>query len=607
MEKEEIEKSEAVIDTPRTGRINVEAKKSANKVLIIVAIAFSVIAIAMVVFALVNKLNTKVYANIYIKDVEVSGQTEQEVADTVKALNERLKEKVVTVKYNDSVIMELTPDSIDMTIDEQATIKSVMEYGRTENIVLNNVKILKTMFKKAVLTPLYQYSEAKLTNISVEITAGVDGRVKDDSFSLDEENYVLVITKGKSGKDIVVEDFKEDILSLLKDDISTEYNLELEDRKPNVLDVDVVYAKVCREAKDAYVDETVKPIVYHKHVMGISFDKEKLRETLNKPENQDEGKIIKFQLTSTEPKVKIQDITKDIYKDKLGSYTSSYSNSDSNRASNVALGAKMLNGTIVMPGETFSFNKVMGDCGLSSRGFKKAAVFKGGKVVQEVGGGICQISSTLYISVLYANLGIVSRSNHALPVGYVPVGLDATVYYPYLDFKFKNTRDYPIKIVATTTTSRKLTISIYGTEEDKEYDVELTSWVTANIPSKVEKQNDPTLEKGKTKIIQAGAPGKKSVAYKTVKYNGKVISKVLLSQDSYGSTPKIIAVGTKEVVKEEEKDNNTSTGTGSSTTPGGNTGEQNSGGGTTSGGESTGDNSGDVTTDSSSDANQPAA
>lgn len=607
MEKEEIEKSEAVIDTPRTGRINVEAKKSANKVLIIVAIAFSVIAIAMVVFALVNKLNTKVYANIYIKDVEVGGKTEQEVADTLKALNERLKEKVITVKYNDSVIMELTPDSIDMTIDEQATIKSVMEYGRTENIVLNNVKILKTMFKKAVLTPLYQYSEAKLTNISVEITAGVDGRVKDDSFSLDEENYVLVITKGKSGKDIVVEDFKEDILSLLKDDISTEYNLELEDRKPNVLDVDVVHAKVCREAKDAYVDETVKPIVYHKHVMGISFDKEKLRETLNKPENQDEGKIIKFQLTSTEPKVKIQDITKDIYKDKLGSYTSSYSNSDSNRASNVALGAKMLNGTIVMPGETFSFNKVMGDCGLSSRGFKKAAVFKGGKVVQEVGGGICQISSTLYISVLYANLGIVSRSNHALPVGYVPVGLDATVYYPYLDFKFKNTRDYPIKIVATTTTSRKLTISIYGTEEDKEYDVELTSWVTANIPSKVEKQNDPTLEKGKTKIIQAGAPGKKSVAYKTVKYNGKVISKVLLSQDSYGSTPKIIAVGTKEVVKEEEKDNNTSTGTGSSTTPGGNTGDQNSGGGTTSGGESTGDNSGNVTTDSGSDANQPAA
>ena len=218
-----------------------------------------------------------------------------------------------------------------------------------------------------------------------------------------------------------------------------------------------------------------------------------------------------------------------------------------------------------MPGETFSFNAVMGDCGLTSRGFKPAAVFKSGKVVQEVGGGICQISSTLYISVLYANLGIVSRSNHALPVGYVPVSLDATVYYPYLDFKFKNTREYPIKIVATTTSSRKLTIAIYGTKEEKEYDVELSSWVTESIPSKVQKQEDSSLAKGKTKTIQAGSAGYKSVAYKTVKYNGKVISKVMLSSDSYGSTPKIIAVGTKEV-SSTTKPTTPSTGEGNTTT-----------------------------------------
>jgi len=218
---------------------------------------------------------------------------------------------------------------------------------------------------------------------------------------------------------------------------------------------------------------------------------------------------------------------------------------------------------------------------LSSRGFKPAAVFKGGKTVQEVGGGICQISSTLYVSVLYANLGIVSRSNHALPVGYVPVSLDATVYYPYLDFKFKNTREYPIKIVATTTSSRKLTIAIYGTEEEKEYDVELSSWITSTIASKVQKQEDKNLAQGKTKIIQAGKNGYKSVAYKTVKYNGKVISKVLLSQDSYGSTPKIIAVGAKVVNTPTTDKENTQT-----PTLGGNTGEENSGGST--GGEVTG-------------------
>lgn len=603
MDKDEVEVEEVKVENETTenkriGRIQVETKNGINKALIITAIVFSIIAIAMVVFALVNKLNTKVYSNVHIEDINIAGKTEQEVVEVVKTLGKEISNKVVTIKYGNNVIMELTPDSIDMNIDEQATVKAIMEYGRTENIVLNNVKILKTMFNKANLEPIYKYSEAKLANISAEITSGIEGRVQDDSFNLDEENYVLIITKGKSGKDIVVEEFKADILAALKDKSITEYNITLEERKPNSLDVDVVYAKICREAKDAYVDETVKPVVYHKHEMGISFDKEELRNVLSKTENQQEGKIIKFKLTSTEPKVKIQDITKNIYKDKLGSYTSSFANSDSNRASNVILGAKMLNGTIVMPGETFSFNAVMGDCGLSSRGFKPAAVFKAGKVVQEVGGGICQISSSLYVSVLYANLGIVFRRNHALPVGYVPVSLDATIYYPFLDFKFKNTREYPIKIVAETTSSRKLTISIYGTKEDKEYDVELTSWVTATVASKVEKQNDDTLDVGKTKVIQSGSAGYKSVAYKTVKYNGKIVSKELLSQDSYGSTPKIIAVGTKQVVQDTDKEENIPTGSGSETQTGGSTSGETTGG-TTSGtteDSTSGDTTGGTTT-----------
>ena len=89
------------------------------------------------------------------------------------------------------------------------------------------------MFKKAILMPIYTYSEAKLTNIAAEITSGIEGRVQDDSYSLDEESYVLVITKGKSGKDIVVEDFKADILAALKDNTTTEYTLELAERKTN--------------------------------------------------------------------------------------------------------------------------------------------------------------------------------------------------------------------------------------------------------------------------------------------------------------------------------------------------------------------------------------
>ena len=545
----------------RKGNSQTCSNKGINKPLIITAIILIVIVISMVVFALVNKLNKNVYSNVYIGTTNLSGKTEEEVVSFVKTCAEEFEKKAVAIKYEDNILMEITADTIDMKINEEATINNIMSFGRNENIIQNNLDIVKAFFNKKQIEIVYEYSEAKLTNISAEVTSGIEGRVKDDSYRLDEENYNLVITRGTSGKDIIVDEFKTEIVDVLKNDAITEYKLNLEIRQPKAIDIDVVFANVHKDAKDAYVDETVKPIVYHKHEVGISFDKNELRKVLEKSENQGEGKIIKFKLTTTQPKIKIQDITKDIYKDRLATYTSSYVNSDSNRASNVVLGAKMLNGTIIMPGETFSFNKVMGDCGLSSRGFKPAAVFKGGKVVQEVGGGICQISSTLYVSVLYANLQIVSRSNHALPVGYVPVSLDATVYYPYLDFKFKNTREYPIKIVATTTSSRKLTIAIYGTKEEKEYDVELSSYRTATIASKVETKQDSSLENGKTKVIQAGTAGYKSVAYKTVKYKGKVISKVLLSQDSYGSTPKIVAIGTKEVHKEEPSKPTTGTTT----------------------------------------------
>ncbi|MBR6641108.1 MAG: VanW family protein, partial [Clostridia bacterium] len=466
---------------------------------------------------------------------------------------EEFEKRVVAIKHEGSIIMELTPDSIDMTIDEEQTIKKVMGFGREKNIVQNNVDVLKAMFGKVTIEPAYTYSEAKLTNIALEITAGVEGRVKDDSFMLDEENHVLVITIGTSGQDIIITDFKADVLSILKDKNITEYTIELAEREPTPLDVDVVHAKVCKEAKNAYVDETANPVVYHKHEMGIDFDKQELKDFLAKEENKEAGKTIEFELKTTKPEVTIQDITKDIYKDKLGSYTSNYINSDWNRASNVVLAAKILNGTIVMPGDTFSFNETMGDCGLSSRGFLPAAVFKAGKVVQEVGGGVCQISSTLYCAVLYANLDIVFRTNHQLPVGYVPASLDATIYHPGLDFKFKNSRHYPIKIVATTTASRYLTISIYGTKEDKEYEVELESYITETIPFRTKEQADSNMEIGKTKTIQSGANGYKSVAYRILKDNCKVVSKTLLSQDSYDTTTKIVAVGTKVVEQEKEE------------------------------------------------------
>ncbi|MBR6689141.1 MAG: VanW family protein [Clostridia bacterium] len=527
-----------------------------NKGLAIAGIVAAVIAICLVAFALTNKLNDKVYSNIYLDGVDMSGKTREEVSSYIDEYMKKVAEKQVSIKNGEKELITVTADSIDLMLDKNTMLTKVMAYGRdkNKNIITNNLDIVKAYFEKQNVELECYYTENKLTNVASEAILEVDERVKDDTYTLDKDSNTLVITKGTNGKAIIATEFKSELLETLLDESATVYEIKLEDAVRKELDVDVVFADIHKDAKDAYVDETVKPAIYYKHEFGTTFDKEDLRKVLAKEENKAEGKVIKYKLTTTQPKVTIQELTKTLYKDKLGSYTSDFSNSDANRASNVKLAAKMLNGTIVMPGETFSFNKTMGDCGLASRGFKSAAVFKNGKVVKEIGGGVCQLSSSLYVATLYANLGIVARSQHALPVGYVPVSLDATVYYPYTDFKFKNTRNYPVKISATTTTNRRLVVTIYGTKEDVEYNVKLTSWVTEWISPKVQKQNDSSILEGKTKTIQKGANGYKSVAYKTVSLNGKVISKTKLSSDSYGATPTIIAVGTKKQQVEIYKD-----------------------------------------------------
>lgn len=521
-----------------------------SKGLAIAGIIAAVIVICLVAFALANKLNDKVYSNIYLNGVDMSGKTREEVEKYIDDYWTKVTSKQISIKNGEKELILVTADSIDLVIDKNAMVVEVMAYGRdkNKNIVMNNLDIVKAYFEKQNIDLKYSYTENKLANVATEAILEVDERVKDDTYTVDKENNTLIITKGAKGKDFVATEFKSELIDVILDEVATVYEVKLEDAEREDIDVDVLFAEVHKDAKDAYADESVKPAVYYKHEFGTTFDKEDLRKVLAKEENMAEGKVIEYKLTTTQPKVTIQALTKTLYKDKLGSCTSDFSNSDANRASNVKLAAKMLNGTIVMPGETFSFNKTMGDCGLASRGFKSAAVFKNGKVVKEIGGGVCQLSSSLYVAALYANMGIVARSQHALPVGYVPVSLDATVYYPYTDFKFKNTRNYPIKISATTTTNRRLVVTIYGTKEDVEYDVKLTSWVTEYISPKVQKQNDSSILEGKTKTIQKGANGYKSVAYKTVSLKGKVISKTLLSSDSYGATPTIIAVGTKKPV-----------------------------------------------------------
>ena len=235
------------------------------------------------------------------------------------------------------------------------------------------------------------------------------------------------------------------------------------------------------------------------------------------------------------------------FPDLISTFSTNYDANNIPRTTNLKLAMQKLNGYVVNPGEVFSYNQALGKR-TAEAGYKQAGGYAGGRVVQTLAGGICQISSTLYDAVVYANLDIVERHNHMFLAGYVGAGKDATVVYGSLDFKFKNTRNYPI-MIKTSIGGGTAKISIYGVKEETEYDVEISTTVLSTIPYRVIYEEDSTLEPGKEKVVQGGMNGCKSITYKILRLNGQEISRTVLSSDTYDPMNKIIKRGSINTVE----------------------------------------------------------
>lgn len=516
-----------------------------KKAIIISSLIIFAIIMVLVAFGIINKMNPDVYKNIYLEGQEVSGMTSVEFADYLKLEQEKLGNTSLKIMQDKEEILEIVPADINFEIDIAAVQEKVFGYGRDSNLFKNNIDIACALIFKKEFALSYKYDVSKLSDIVKEIKESLDNKVVNDSYVLDEKEYKLIITRGKSGNTIEEEQVKAQITKSLANGMG-EYKLYVVTGNPQELDIDLVYSQVKRNAEDAYIDKSKEVHKFVPHKVGLDFDKEDLEKILLQEENKQESKVIEYKLKVIEPKVKTSDIKWNMYEYKISSFTTYFSTADQNRVTNLRVALNLLNGKVIMPGEVFSYNSVVG-AATAAQGFKPAATFSGGRVISEVGGGICQTVSTLYNTALLANLEIVQRKAHSLPVGYVPESRDATVYYPSIDFKFKNTREYPIKIVTAFNKNGSLTISLYGTKQDNEYVVSITSKRLSTIGFKTQTVNDSALEKGKQTIIQKGSNGYTSEAYITKKLNGKIVSTTLLSKDTYKAVNQVVKIGTKVV------------------------------------------------------------
>lgn len=549
-----IEEKEKIVeqkDIPKVKEPGKHGKEKSNKKVIIICSIIAiiiVIAILSTIFALINSKNEKMLNGISINGISVSGNDKDEVKEILSEKIEAKKTEDLVVKLDAKTeegaeykgVISFEQLQLNYKLDE--AIEKAYNIGRDSNIFVNNFNIVKTFFAKNNIEIPYEYNEEELNKQIDTINGQIPGAVIESSYDIDEDKKELVITKGKEGLEVDPELLKQEVENEIKNVESgkKEINLSTKNKEPNQINLDKIYSEIHTEPQNAYY--TQNPFTLYPHVDGIDFaiSMEEAKKILE--ENKEEYII---PLKITHPEITTDKIGSEGFPDLLAEFSTNYNPGAKDRTTNLRLASNKINNTVVLPGETFSYNKVVGKR-TTEAGYKEAPSYAGGKVVNDIGGGICQITSTLYNAVVLANLDIVSRSNHQFVPSYVKAGRDATVVYGAIDFKFKNTRKYPIKIKSTVS-GGVARVQIYGMKEETEYEVKIETKITGSIPMKTVYEDDPTLEKGKEKVEQKGHNGTYSEAYKVVYLNGKVVSRTLLSKDKYNQMSTIIKRGTKGV------------------------------------------------------------
>jgi len=281
------------------------------------------------------------------------------------------------------------------------------------------------------------------------------------------------------------------------------------------------------------------------HQAGKKLTRDKLEKDVLSKINGEVGINIEIQAPIEEIKPTITSDKLRVVNTRVSSFSTHYGSiSSPQRANNIEISTQSINGTVLMPGDIFSFNGIVGER-TAARGYQGAPVIIGNQIESGLGGGICQTSSTLYNAILRANLPSVERAHHTLPSSYVPLGRDATVDWGTIDYKFKNTLEYPVYIEAYTA-GGNVAFNIYSNNQVavKSYDV--TSEVYETIPSTTQTVQDGTIAEGQQEIVQKAYTGYKVKVYKNTYENGKLVNTELISNDFYRPVNGLIKVGTKK-------------------------------------------------------------
>jgi len=466
------------------------SKKTAKIILIAIISVLIILAAALTAVTYRVRNSDQILPGIRVAEIELGGLTKEEATQAMIAANWNAR--------GDAYVTAALPAGYSVSVNTR-------ESGAIQPI--------DTMVEKAYgqgrqgsffdVIPAYLnglqgdydlYPETMALNeeyIKSQIATCIDTMYKalsEQPYSVDMENQTLTVVKSANGLVIDQQALYDLIVQALTEGNFGQIDYVVdESQAEDTIDLQSIHDAVYSEVKNAEYDPSTGGATQSS--AGVDFDVEAAKELVR---NASIGETVVIPLTIQNPQITTEELNSKLFANKLGSMTTSYSGSSSNRINNISLAAGKINGLVLNAGSSFSYNQSVGQR-TAAAGFKEAGAYSDGQVVQEIGGGICQVSSTLYAAALYANLQINNRTNHYFPVSYMPDGMDATVSWQSPDFQFSNNTSYPIKIVTyCNTSSQQLTVEIWGTDETGNH-VEITSQT-----SKFYDQNYPTVALGYT-------------------------------------------------------------------------------------------------------------
>ncbi len=521
-----------------------KVRKDLNLKTVIIIAVFAVIFIIAAIFGFMHFYHSTTIAdNVYVNSLNVGGLTIDEAATKIEQeFNTEYFNKTISMDYGDKTYKINLLDIVK--VDAKKTAKVALE---------KSGNILTKMFRKDKTVVPFSL-DADVENLKrdlIHFCSDIDNNnslfvFNDDYTSVDiDASMIDEIMDVEKTLDLVLENVRNDVYDNVKPVIIKKADDDFAKE---------LYLRLAIPSRDASVgindDETTYIIP---EVVGIKADKD----VFLKLYKENNG-IFTMNIQPTYPKIRTSDLDIEFYQDVLSTYTSAYDVGLVNRTKNLSLAAQFVNGTIIMPGKRFSYNSVVGPR-TYARGFVDATVYTGEGTEEGIGGGICQVSSTLYCAQLRANLKTVARTNHSYTVVYVPLGQDATVVYGALDYIFENDTNYPIRIDAYAS-GGYLTVKIMGTKIDKSLTYDVVTVTNSTIAKKEVQKEAPDLPVGTTEVKQNGQNGAVVSTYKIYYKDGIEQKREYIGKSTYIAMNKIVLVGTgplEELPDDTEGDDDT--------------------------------------------------